>query len=499
MTPAESVSIAAPRHDATPPPSIYRTRYGPEWTGPAMIQPDRFTASELREQTRRDLASLARNYGIAGWHGMRKDDLVSEIVKCQRRKTGGKAASTSNSLRAGGKDAAKPAGPKSLTATKTSPTKSAGKTSPTKRSSGKSALNKSSSEKSSPTKSSAKSSKRGRSAIAEMPAPKVDPKTARIRSQLRRRRETMDRHRDLSTSTLVNGAAMGDDKRGKGAASKATASKTTGSKRGASKSAAHTDRIVLMVRDSYWLQANWEITQGSVERAKVAMAEKWHLAQPTLRLLAVGGAENNATESVLRDIAIHGGVDNWYIDVDSPPSRFRVSIGYLVDDEFHSIARSNVVETPPIGQCERLDSHWQDIADDYERVYSLSGGYDDGDDDLREMFESRMHRVMPSRAADGSTIAAPSLLKQTKLPFEVDAELIVFGKTSPGTAVSIAGTPVKANDDGTFTVRMQLPDRRQVLPVLAESQDGLQARTTVISIERNTKVMEPVTKDELFM
>ena len=30
------------------------------------------------------------------------------------------------------------------------------------------------------------------------------------------------------------------------------------------------DRIILIVRDSYWVQAYWEITQASIRRAKVA-------------------------------------------------------------------------------------------------------------------------------------------------------------------------------------------------------------------------------------
>ncbi|MEZ6091169.1 MAG: hypothetical protein R3C05_24740 [Pirellulaceae bacterium] len=42
---------------------------------------------------------------------------------------------------------------------------------------------------------------------------------------------------------------------------------------------------------------------------------------------------------------------------------------------------------------------------------------------------------------------------------------------------------------------MELPDRRQVLPVVACSPDGLQQRTTVVAVERNTKVMEPISRD----
>ncbi len=189
--------------------------------------------------------------------------------------------------------------------------------------------------------------------------------------------------------------------------------------------------MILLVRDAYWLQASWEITRASVERAQSAMAERWHTAVPMLRLLSVGDVNSNSAESIEREIPIHGGVDNWYIDVDDPPSRYRVVIGYLADNgEFYTVCRSNVVETPRPGECERLDEHWRDIAEDYERIYSLSGGYDADGGDLREIFEERLRRPMPLRGEQGQTVADPALLRQAKLPFEVDAELIIFGKDS---------------------------------------------------------------------
>ena len=227
------------------------------------------------------------------------------------------------------------------------------------------------------------------------------------------------------------------------------------------------------------------------------MAERWHTATPVLRVLLVGDVASNGAETIERDIPIHGGVDNWYIDVAEPPSRFRVLIGYLADnDEFYTLCRSNVVETPRPGECERLDEHWRDIAEDYERIYSLSGGYDTAAGDLKEMFEERLRRTMPVRGDQGQTVSDQALLRQTKLPFDVDAELIVFGKTVSGASVSVGGRPVKLQPDGSFTVRMELPDRRQVLPVTAESRDGLRQRTTVIAVERNTKVMETVEIEE---
>ena len=428
------------------------------------------TTADLKAQTRRELADLARNYGVSGWHGMKKDELIEEIKKVQRRlrrKAANEKASKAKSSRIDGKagksvPAAKAPASKTLSA-KPSKATAASRNGATNRRS----------------KVAATSTKSASRPIAKAETPKPSPQSVRVRQQMKKRRENMQRNKDLSTGTLVGGAAV---------------------KNGANRSRAaepHQDRVVLLVRDSYWLQASWEITRASVERAQSAMAERWHTAVPVLRLLAVGDVSSNRAESVERDIPIHGGVDTWYIDVDEPPARFRVVIGYLSDSgEFYTVCRSNVVETPRPGECERLDEHWRDIAEDYERIYSLSGGYDTDGGDLKEVFEERLRRPMPIRGEQGQTVADPSLLRQAKLPFDVDAELIIFGKTASTASVMVAGRPVKLQSDGSFTVRMELPDKRQVLPVTAESRDGLRQRTTVVAVERNTKVMEPVELDE---
>jgi len=76
--------------------------------------------------------------------------------------------------------------------------------------------------------------------------------------------------------------------------------------------------------------------------------------------------------------------------------------------------------------------------------------------------------------------------------------LIIYGSTIPGATVLLSGEPVKLREDGTFTVRVALPDKRQVLPVIAQSRDAMRQRTTVIAVERNTKVMEAVDRDQNF-
>jgi len=260
------------------------------------------------------------------------------------------------------------------------------------------------------------------------------------------------------------------------------------------------DRLILMVRDPYWIHAHWDIMRHSVDRAKAALAENWHTVKPILRLLKLedSGTTNNS-EVIHRDIEIHGGVRNWYVEVDAPPSRFKVLMGYLcANSRFYELARSNIVTTPAPGGKEATDDHWADIATDAEHIYSMSGGY--GDDtqtgDLTEVFEERLKRTMDADVLSQFGSGAEGSLKRHKqFHFDVNAELVVFGSTHPEAHVSVGTEPVKVRSDGSFSIRLPLPDRRQVLPATAKSRDGVDEQTVVIAVERNTKVMEPVSSD----
>jgi hypothetical protein len=52
--------------------------------------------------------------------------------------------------------------------------------------------------------------------------------------------------------------------------------------------------------------------------------------------------------------------------------------------------------------------------------------------------------------------------------------------------------PIKLRPDGTVTMRFGLPDSRQLIPAVAVSADGVEERTIVLAVERNTKQLEPV-------
>jgi hypothetical protein len=256
------------------------------------------------------------------------------------------------------------------------------------------------------------------------------------------------------------------------------------------------DRLVVMVRDPYWLQVFWELSRQSIDRAQSAMGPHWHTAAPVLRLYKMGA---DGTSALVRHIPIHGGVSHWYVDVQDPPHEFRLEIGYLASGgQFYSLARSNCVSTPRAGTSDSVDENWTDVADNADRIFAMSGGYSPRGTslELQELLEERLGRPMgtpmETRYGDG---AARILANAKKLQFSVDAELLVFGVSSPGSHVTLQGEPVALRPDGSFSVRMSLADRRQVIPVIASSADGLEQRTIILAVERNTKVLEPRMRD----
>ncbi|MFW6124577.1 MAG: DUF4912 domain-containing protein [Pirellulales bacterium] len=260
------------------------------------------------------------------------------------------------------------------------------------------------------------------------------------------------------------------------------------------------DRLVVMVRDPYWLHAYWELTRRSIERAKAAMGYDWHAAGPVLRVFQVTrDGTTSSAKTVLRDIPIHGGVNNWYIDVDDPPRGFQLEIGYKSAEKFFPLVRSNTVTTPRPGSGEAFDRNWSEVAKDFDRVYAMSGGYQDSEasGELQEVFEQQLRRPMgnPMETQFGLGAAASRGGSRGDFPLAVDTELIVHGKTERGAHVTLKGEPVHVRDDGSFAVRFSLPDRRHVLPVVASSRDGGEQRTVVLAVDRNTKTMEPVLRE----
>jgi hypothetical protein len=394
------------------------------------------TVTELKSRTVKDLATLAKRKGVCGWHAMRKEELIQALVKHLKAEASKKPIISNHNGCALSKN-----GHSSKNGYKANGRGENGD----------------------------KSSKNEVKVNGSNGHALTKPRSPRIERRLRQIKAQLSQSVDLSNTELLGGDAESHD------------------------------RLVVMVRDPYWLHAYWELTRASVERARAALAQYWHGARPILRLAEVShdGTTSNVRK-ILRDIEIHGGVSNWYIDVPEPPKSFQVEIGYLaLDGHFVCLARSNVVTTPSADAALGLDRNWADVADDCDHIYAMSGGEEEECSDLKNIFEERLRRPLGGSLASrcGLVAGVASLQHPRDFCFEVNAELVVYGMANPDARVTFRGEPVRLQPDGSFAMRFNFPDRRQVLPVVASSSDGVEQRTIVLAVERNTKVMEPVIRE----
>jgi hypothetical protein len=265
------------------------------------------------------------------------------------------------------------------------------------------------------------------------------------------------------------------------------------------------DRILLAVSNPYWLNAYWELSGHSVQRAEAALKQDWHGARLIIRLFDVTSQDTTSTsETPVKDIQLQGPGQNWYIDVPQPPRMYRADIGYVSRrGEFYVLARSNVVTPPKAGAGEAgdaIETTWDDSDAKWkaERMLAMSSGFESaGSPELREFLEERTGRTLgpPKETAFGTGATPPGSVK--KFFFEIDAKLIVFGRTDPAAHLTLNNDPIKLNPDGTFRMTFNLPDSRQIIPAVAASADGVEERTIVLAVERNTKHLDPMIHDQM--
>jgi uncharacterized protein len=386
------------------------------------------TAAKLQDKRVRDLARMAKQSGVPGWHAMRKDELIIALT-CRATK----AIDKTRNLTVRGTDDAK----KLPIAT-------------------------------------------------EQPSASLQEDHHSIKNQLRPARKVRVGN-PVDRKVVIQRVR---DFQAQQSQEKSLATKQE------PKLKHHTkrNRLVVLVRGPHWLHAFWEITESTIKRVQASMREQWHTAKPILRLLdSPENNEESAVERVIREIEIHGGVKNWFIDLRQPMS-CRVEIGYKSRcGDFYRLCKSNHVSAAPPDRKDSLSIHWKDIDPDFSKIFSLSGGYSKNDEaeEVRNLFQEHLGRPLlppkPSQQALDHTHAGEGV---EGFPLEIKAEVSLLGSTEKGARVSIQGEPLNVADDGSFRIRIDMPNRRQVIPISALSASGLEHQTLVVAVERNTRLLE---------
>lgn len=239
------------------------------------------------------------------------------------------------------------------------------------------------------------------------------------------------------------------------------------------------DRIVLLVKDPWWLHAYWEI-QPSTERAARNQLLPQEVAglKTILRVYDVTDRAfpgEPAHQSF--DIGLSGMATNWYIQTDAPGRSFIVEIGLLTAaGKFLLLARSNRVTAPRFGPSDVIDEAWMATEEDYWRLFGAAAGIGIGSS------RSGSAQLLPRALFSGGWSSAslygvnkPSAVRGFWC--RVDTDLVVHGATEPRSSVVVQGQAVVVRRDGTFSVRMTLPEGTQTIAIEVTSPDGSKART----------------------
>ena len=399
-------------------------------------------AKQLSDHTRTELAALAQRRGVTGWKTLKKDELVAAL-------TAVKSA-----------PASKPPAPKSPAA-KSSVAKPVRK---------------------SPVIANSNKSHKVQVSPAPLQLKRAAPSQP-SKSVVRKGRTTLTaKSRGKRNSTITPNAEA--------VLKRDLARATSAEKEG------H-DRFVVLVRDPHWLQAVWEFSRATIQRAEAALGTEWHRSTPILRVFDVSGHDaTSRSEARLQDVPIHGGVNFWYVPIDGQPRTYRLQIGYLTPaGKFQVVARSNTVTPPRPGTPGTMSGGWDDLNGEYQRIFALSGGYSESSSQspLRELLEEKLGRTMENWNGHSSAEdheSSQSLNPHGRLPLVFHAELILHGITSPDARVTVVDEPANVKPDGSFQVRLALEDGRHLIQTVVSRPDGSSQRTIILSVERNTKELE---------
>jgi len=238
------------------------------------------------------------------------------------------------------------------------------------------------------------------------------------------------------------------------------------------------DRIVLMVKDPWWLYAYWEV-QPSTERAARGQLAPQEVAglQTVLRVYDVtdlGSPDDGAPRSF--DIPLSGLATNWYIHTNAPTRSFVVEIGLLTaGGRFLRLARSNRVTAPRAGPSDVVDETWMTTDEEFWKLLGRSTGIGIGSSPGRIEW---LPQQLFSWSWSSPTVFGPHRRAAVRgFWYRVNTDLVIHGATEPRATVVVQGQPVVVRKDGTFSLRLALPEGTQTVTIDVTSPDGQQTRT----------------------
>ncbi len=263
------------------------------------------------------------------------------------------------------------------------------------------------------------------------------------------------------------------------------------------------NKLVLMVRDPWWIFAYWEVQPNLVEEVKTQIPDdKKDDLKFVMRIYDVSYVDFNGKNAhYYFDITLPYGAERWYINVNAPGRSWVAEMGWLSSDgQFYPVVRSNVVYTPLDGPSWITDEEWAIPEELFNKLYGLSVGFGGlgaglSSAELHKLWNEQVISPVGSGAVSswgGSEVLMNRQMdkkegKGRKFWLVVNTELIVYGATEPSAKVYVQGKEVNLRPDGTFSLRFALPDGQQVIPVKGISSDGVDEIVITPVVRKETR------------
>ncbi len=287
---------------------------------------------------------------------------------------------------------------------------------------------------------------------------------------------------------------------------------------------AERSKVTVIMRDSKWLFTYWEFGGNLFNQCKnEIIATDGQLKTTTLRVINESGD--------YYDIDISYGASSFYFEPQINGC-LKVEIGLKNSSgRFYSIAISNTIKIDDFQKTQHADevlwmnddklvSVSKNEAVDTQVIIESLGGAKYikkiiGSEEFLEVLKENLSSAVTSKfiskivtsfvssgissefTSENSSYHSNNTIKQSVLSAEgkdddafwliANTELILYGATEPDAKLTVAGKNISLNEDGTFFLRMPLPDGDVDLPVEAYSSNGKHYRKINPQVKKWTK------------
>jgi uncharacterized protein len=292
-----------------------------------------------------------------------------------------------------------------------------------------------------------------------------------------------------------------------------------------------TRKLYLTARDPHFLYAYWDLTHSQLAEAE----QQAHDGKVFLQLYYQNGAR-------LQQIQISPWSKEWYLHVDQADTSFYVEIGiYREDGSFEVMTRSTGITTPrdsvswktdlqfvtipfefrfrelleiirhsmregeelaaamarlqsegfqfpfAVGRRTILSENSQQELQDYMGSADIIRRIQSGSGEIIEIMRKNWQPAQSSGqwiSSISSPFGSSFGPQQREFFLHVNAELIIYGGTSPDAQVRINGSDIRLEPDGSFHYHFNFKDGKFHIPIEATSADGAETRAALLSFLR---------------